>query len=335
MKKILGGFIILNLIFLFSAFSFNFSSRQEIIKKFLDEWEIKISIQTGYLDGETHYKIQVDAGSLTGKSKLEFPLGNWLYGGEFSIGRKPLFLSFAIYDEIWQKAHKDMEDKDWLDDWMFSYTKSDAEVKIDIWDASLKYRIWEGENFWKDWGGKNKKGKIDLVGGYRYERFKYRILGIRDVLYGGSSYEGEEVLDYKVEYYLPYFGVEGSYTTPVNNPKIKFLKNWGLGMELAFSPYAKAKDRDDHVLRNKLSHGDCKGWAARVALELLLEMTKNWNFNLGIDYLNVTTDGKQSQYFYDDDPGTSENEKGLRYDDIDLDIKEYHVFYWIALTYKF
>jgi len=337
MKKILGGFIILNLIFLFSALSSNFSSRQEIIKKFLDEWEIKISIQTGYLDGKTHYKIQFDAGGgSTGKSKLEFPLGNWLYGGEFSIGRKPLFLSFAIYDEMWQKAHKDMEDKDWIDDLLWSHTKSDAEVKIDIWDASLKYRIWEGENFWKEWGGKNKKGKIDLVGGYRYERFKYRILGIRDVLGGGSSHEGEEVLDYKVEYYLPYFGVEGSYTTPVNNPKIKFLKNWGLGMKLVFSPYAKAKDRDDHVLRNKLSHGDCKGWAAHVALNLFLEMQKNWSFNLGIDYLSVDTEGEQSQYWYGDDPlSPGVDDTGTSVEDIDLDIKEYHVFYWAALTYKF
>ncbi|RKY40391.1 MAG: hypothetical protein DRP76_02045 [Candidatus Omnitrophota bacterium] len=338
MRKILEEFVILNLVFFSAAFSYDSFSRQEIIRKTLDKWEMEISIKTGYLDGKTHYQIQFDAGGgSTGKSKLEFPLGNWLYGAEFSIGRKPLFLDFEIYNEIWQTADKNMEDKDWTDDLLWSHTKSDAEVKIDMWDASLKYRIWEGKDFWREWEGKNKKGWLDIVGGYRYERFKYRVLGVRYIVGGsGEYYSGEEVLAYKVEYFLPYIGVEGAYTTKIENQKIRFLKNWGLGMSLAFSPYAKAKDRDDHILRNKLSHGDCEGWAAYVGLELFLETQKNWNLNLGVDYLSVDTEGKQSQYWYGDDPATpGVDDTGAGVEDIDLDIKEYHIFYWAALTYKF
>jgi len=324
-------FILLLLFFSGVSFSHPKTTRSLIIKKTLDEWELRLGLKTGYLDGEMNYVIK----PAPYKSKLDFPLGNWLYGGEILIGRKPLYLGFEFYKEIWQTASGDMEDKDWFLGNLFSYTKSDSEVKLKIQNVYLKFCIWEGKNFWKGIS-EDKYQRLFFLAGYLYERFKYRILGIRNVLAGGSSYEGKEVLAYKAEYTVPYIGIEGECIYEIDNYSLsKFFKNLGISGYIAGSPYTKAKHRDDHILRNKLSHGDCDGWAVLAGLKIFIKTNKNWEINFGLDYLNIETDGKQSQYWYGDDPLTAYDDTGTCIDGIDLEIKQHYKFYWMSLVYRF
>ena len=226
-----------------------------------------------------------------------------------------------------------MKDKDWLEQYLFSSTESDADAQIVILDVSLVYNFWQGDKPWGDIANKFQKGGAGFLIGYKYENFKYDIIGVRDVLAGGSYYPGEKVLDYKIKYQIPYLGLNWQY---YNDVGYKVLDSWGVNILICGSPYVIAKDRDDHILRNKVLQGKAKGYAFLLGLNTFFTTKNHWGCRLGLDYTDISADGKQRQYWYGDDPASPYyDDTGDSIDGISLKIESSQLLCWGLLEYKF
>ena len=69
-------------------------------------------------------------------------------------------------------------------------------------------------------------------------------------------------------------------------------------LSFAYSDWAEARDRDDHVLRYKLSEADCQGQAYLINVDLEWNFLPQWVLGLDAEYMDIETTGKQHQRFY-------------------------------------
>jgi outer membrane protease len=309
--------------------------RERVIEKTLNKIEFELAIGMGYLNGVTSYEIDFPVDGYTGRSKLEFPFGNWLTGGNILVGYYPFYLNFQGWTNISKKRTGDMKDKDWLDSYLVSSTESDADAQMVILDARLLYNFWQGDNPWGDLSNIFQKGRAGFLIGYKYENFKHDIIGVKDSFTGESSYLGQKVLDYEVKYHMPYLGLNWCYFKDVVDKDIQSLDTWGVNVQVCGSPYVRAEDRDDHILRNKVSKGKAKGYGLLMGLNTFLKAKNNWIGRLGLDYTGILADGKQNQYWYGNDPAGPGDETGSSIEDINLQIESSQCLFWCLFQYNF
>jgi outer membrane protease len=306
--------------------------RGRVIETTLGKLEFTAAVGVGYLAGDTRYEIDFSDSGINGKSELVFPFNKWLAGGNVSAGYYPFYLNFQGWTNIAESTSSGMTDKDWADGFLFSSTKSDYKAQVSILDVNLLYNFWEGKKPWGDMSNSFQKGRFGLLIGYRYENFKYDIIGVKDLFTDISYYDGQKVLDYKVQYHIPYLGLNWQYS---NDLVDKIFDNWGLNIQACASPYVIAKDRDDHVLRNKLMEGDNKGYALLMGLNTFLKIKNNWIARCGFDYTGIWTDGKQNQHWYGDDPASPGDDTGSSIEGIKLKINSSQYLFWGLLQYHF
>jgi len=308
-------------------------TRERVIEKTLGKIEFELAIGIGYLSGYTSYEIDFPWDGYAGKSELKFPFDNWLTGGNISVGYSPFYLNFQGWTNISKKTNGDMEDKDWKGEYLLSSTKSDADGQMVILDVNLLYNFWQGDKPWGDVANIFQKGRLGFLVGYKYENFKYDIIGVRDVLGGGNYNLGEKVLDYKIQYHIPYLGLNLQYFKDAVD---KALDTWGVNIWVCGSPYVIAKDRDDHLLRNKVAQGKVKGYGFLMGLNTFFNTKNHWICRLGLDYSDIMADGKQNQYWYGDDPASEDyDDTGDSIEGIDLKIGSSQILFWGLLQYKF
>ena len=132
------------------------------------------------------------------------------------------------------------------------------------------------------------------MAGYRHQFFKYDVKNTNQIGYDlydpfFTIYVRGRTLEYEVTYYIPYFGL---------NSNILLGKRFRTNLNFGYAPWAFAKDRDDHLLRYKLSEGDTDGYA------YIANVNANWNFmahlylSIGGEYMKIHTTGTQHQSFY-------------------------------------
>lgn len=259
-----------------------------------------------------------------GDSELEFPLDVWVAEAKGTLGfdvfkNREIFISGNLRCFLSDPGNK-MKDSDWktipsigLYDFMFSYSESEAEMNgtdFDIAGGIVFLKKSYGDLF------VSLGGKI----GYRRQRFDYDIIGIaylwKDKESGPVSsydlYEDQKVLEYEITYRIPYLGLDAEVELPVR------LR---IAADLAFSPLVKAKDRDDHLLRNKEATSECGGVAFLFGVKSYYVLFKSklideFFLSLGSDFMYIYTIGEQDQHFYGDDPGTSDDETGIKIEGI-------------------
>jgi len=100
---------------------------------------------------------------------------------------------------------------------------------------------------------------------------------------------GGRVLEYEATYTIPFVELSGLY---------RFGRLVSLEGSLGYSPLVRATDRDDHLLRSKLSTGSDSGSAWLFELKLRLQMTKHWFAAIGASGLFVDTSGTQTQSYH-------------------------------------
>ena len=260
----------------------------------------KLGLETRYTSGETSYHINFDepwSQGGHGESKLEFPIDsvmagiNVVWGNRYKKNRQQTQTRFSL---TWLGVVHDgggiMKDSDWVEnDAAYGetphegrdlYTESDAELKGTVVDANFSYNF-RLSNSWT----------LGPLVGYRYHDFKYDIYGYRGI-YWTTPVSGEgKVLEYKVTYNIPYVGLSSDLLFGKRN---QFRFHFILG----YSDWADAEDRDDHLLRNKLSEGDCEGEAWLSSLTAEWAVSPRWRLSLGGEYADIDTKGIQHQSWY-------------------------------------
>jgi len=251
-----------------------------------------ITIGIARLSGDTIYQIggKYVTPSASGEyhfpiSELEFPLDVWMVSVEgskefaekwkVSVGAK---INYAI------NAGK-MKDSDWLTlsnpAQLDVYSESDAYLNALIMDIDIQYRFFERSNW------------SFIVGvGYIRQNFDYECKlnrqwspsGLAGYDYTGT---GSVDLTYEVTYSIPYMEI---------GIQFKFKNKVSLEASFGYSSIVNVKDLDVHVLRSKVSEGDCDGDAILFSLKGRYSFPRNWFLALQLDYTKIDTDGKQKQY---------------------------------------
>jgi outer membrane protease len=289
--------------------------------------DVDLGLQFGSLVGNTTYDITFDGG----ESKLEFPLGTYLLGFNFGWGYKNEQNQEKVKLDIkWLTNVGDgngiMKDSDWIDDdatflgisgynhpGKDIYSESEIKLRATIIDINVVYNFWPNKNI-----------SIGPMAGFRYQLFKYDVKNTEQVGYDSyatdytASVHGA-TLEYKVNYYIPYFGLSSN---------LQFGRRFKTNLSFGYTPWASADDKDDHLLRYKLSKAETDGYAYLANLNL------NWNFmthfylSIGSEYLRIHTTGTQHQSFY-----------GGPYAgwtaDVDDKITSWHWSIYEMITYRF
>lgn len=267
--------------------------------------ESTLGLVSGYLNGNSIYHISIYSGTSGVESELEFPLKTYLAGVEASFGSPASSKDDGFRVNIkWLKnigaGSGKMKDSDWITSDLDSlpppdgvgaphpgldiYSESDIDLSANIIDINAAINVLHGQRV-----------NLGPIFGYKYEKFKYAVSNTNQVGYGPynnptyTGYVAGKTLDYEVTYNIFYAGL---------NTELLLSKTFHTNIMLAFSPRTTVADRDDHILRSKLSTGDTTGHAYLAALNARWDASSQWALEVGGEYMNIHTTGTQHQYFY-------------------------------------
>ena len=254
----------------------------------------------GLMNGHTTYHISSYDATGGVESELEFPLNATLLGldgGYISRngkGQEVFRMGLQWITNLSSGSGK-LKDSDWLTDsvdiaavgsahpGLDIYSESDIALTANIIDLRASYNFWPSEQL-----------AIGPLAGVLYQNFQFDASNVHQVGYGpyAPAYTGSSpglVLTYEVTYTVPYFGV---------HTEMPFNSRFQAFLDLGYSPWASADDRDDHVLRGKLSTGTTSGSAYLAALTAQWDIEDNDLFLVRGQYLKIDTTGTQTQTWY-------------------------------------
>lgn len=283
------------------------------------EVSFDVSPRVGSLSGDTTYEIggyfagptPADSGyTMPRLSELKFPLdvgmlgigANLTFGFPYvASGRRKASGALALEAEYGQSFTKDageLEDSDWTEpdypDMLTIYSTSDTELEAKTWELrALVYPI-RVQGPLVGW-------RVGLGGGYLAQNFSYEASNVWQWSvypeYNGS-YPGK-VLTYEVDYEVPYVGMAAGMTLGEGRPVAV-----SLDARLGYSAWVSATDRDDHILRQKVSEGEADGDAVLLNLRCRVTFYRHVFVTLGLSSLAIDTEGTQTQTRYaDNDEG--------------------------------
>ncbi|AAW85741.1 omptin family protease OmpT [Aliivibrio fischeri ES114] len=242
-----------------------------------DKKDISLGLSLGVLNGASKELVYDDTGRKL--SQLDWRIDNvpiikletdWNINQRWTLTGD--FWSILIDDG---NAH--MEDRDWFIENQHFPTDISISPKTTLkkaYQASLHTTYWLfiQNNY-----------EIGALGGFQYNQFKWEDLG------GTYSYNnGTDVgtfpdvvgIDYKQEFGMFYAGLTGKYR--LDNSEFSFL--------LKLSPWVKAKDVDNHYLRNLTFYEKSNEYSDAVSLSI------NYNYNFGPN-MNLYTEYAYTRYF--------------------------------------
>lgn len=278
----------------------------------------EISIGTAKLDGHTQYIIQGDqSGGF--KSKLIFPLEQVIYKFDYSVNLNNYLLESIKLTMLKSRDSYDYSGKFLDSDWLYSRYEAGKDIYSES-DAYLDFRSLEAEVIFTEFY-QNSILKSNLSLGYLDQSFDFIVKDLFQYnYYNNTATEIEgEVLAYRVDYNLPYLGLQLS---SINSKSGKL--NYTL--KFRYSPFLKAEDFDDHILRDKLSYIDAEGSAYLLGAEFSYQISKNLNLLLAYDYAKFEASGTQIQTNYYDT---------VLFEDIDAKIESEQKSITAALAYLF
>ena len=264
---------------------------------------IDIAVGIGKLSGDTTYRIGGTVTTPSGSyqvhfpiSELQFPLDVFMVSVEGTIEFAEIWnVSVGVKKNITIYAGK-MKDSDWgayfLEGYPWAerdtldvYSESDADLDALMVDIALRCTLYQDSD------------SALFVGlGYMRQYFDYEV-GNLDQWYpsyyyyfgvdAGHYYVSGKVLAYEVTYSIPYMEIG---TQLRSNGKLSVEATVG------YSPIVDAEDRDNHILRSRVSEGDFDGEALLLSLEGRYDFQENWFLTLQASYTEIDTDGKSKTY---------------------------------------
>ena len=309
---------------------------------------VKAEPEAGMLNGTTDYSLEIsgyitdtiDGTPYNGKkeigSLLEFPIDSWLTGGtliiEDSTGTWALYLGGRV--ALTNPADK-MKDSDWdgftphYPRTLWSYTESDVEQSLSQFELSIRKRFSKSKS--KSWsliaGGRYQKISQDVIGISGYQRmFSPTAVDYDPPQYFENLYDNVSVIEYEISYKSIILGFN---TETILSPKIS-VDFTGLFMPTFYS------DRDDHILRKKLStsDGDGLGGSGKLLLGFFPGTINNRKtfIKFGAEYTYYSVSGNQTQSWYET---TSEADAGTTITNIPHEITSKQLALSLSVGFSF
>lgn len=256
--------------------------------------EVKTSLgpQFGYISGHTTYHISSYSGTSGVESELEFPLRAVLGGLVLTASDGQTDLEVGFLTNITSGSGK-LKDSDWLTSDLDIQETGQAHPGKDIYSESridLRAVVLEGAV--KTTYSLNGIDVLPTLG-MVYQFFDFDAYDTEQVGYGpyASVYTvsvSGRTIEYSIGYFFFYLGpeVEGQW------------QQLTLSAGVFFCPYVYASDRDDHLLRYKLSEAETDGTGYVARLSVSWQPQRGPRVSLQGRYLSLNTSGTQRQTFY-------------------------------------
>ena len=257
-----------------------------------------IAIGTERMSGNTAYQIGFPATAPDGTkmdgyfpfSKLDWPLDVWLARIDAGLNIGDSWRINGVLKKNISDPRDKMKDSDWITisnpSRLDIYSESDiSKFSAWIFDIDLEWNFLKRQS-WSLYAGL----------GYQYQKFDYDAKLIHQ--YSPSGLPGFDVygdgrvgITYDITYSMPYLKIGSDFQ--INN-------KFALAGSFAWSPIVKAKDEDNHLLREKggkICTGDMDGNAYMIDLSAKYNFTLSWFLKGGFQYTRIEVDGEQSQVY--------------------------------------
>jgi len=267
------------------------------VTKKTDSPKWSISIGTEILDGDTTYQIGYPI-TMNGQTyEGYFPFSELKWPLDVVLARFAASASFSGNWKINTSLKKNvtdpgdnMEDSDWITDSnpsrldIFS-TSEISDFNATIFDFDVEYTFVQNPKF-AFYGGL----------GYQYQKFDYDAQLIRQYSPSGlSGYDyvgdGRVGIAYDISYHMPYLMVGAD---------LNITPSFSLTGSVSVAPYVKAKDKDQHLLREyggKLTESDMDGTAFWTDVSGKYHFTPIWFVELGFHAAKIDVDGTMNQSY--------------------------------------
>jgi hypothetical protein len=259
------------------------------------------SLETGTIAGDTTYII---SGPQSGgfKSELIFPIEQPVLKFSYRLPLNRYKIADLNFSYL---KNTESESGIFIDsDWLYSYSSekaiySESDSYLDFYQADLKVNFLPFYNF------KSGKSFLSLSGGYQQQDFDFDIQDLEQINYlsGREAIVAGQVLTYQIEYNFPYLAFNWRRKTG--------QQGLNCSLSFGFSPFLKAEDRDDHVLRDKLSYIDAEGTAVLAEADLNYKFNRSFSLFAAWNYLKMEAEGTQVQKNYSGD---------ILFEDIDAEL---------------
>jgi outer membrane protease len=251
--------------------------------------------------GETAYEISASDGSSSIRSRLEFPLDGTYVGFDacmetdltlLQVDR--LSLGFRFLTNM-TDPDEDMNDYDWINGFLVGDTASEAEASSMILDFYAKGDVITQSNL-----------TIRGILGARHEQYDFDVYGLVGYylppIGNGPAFLSSDTLalTYEMTHNWVYGGAEGELS----------IGDSLVAAGSAIAGIGFVEDRDDHVLRGKISEGEFISFSMAVAANLTWYLSppdaaRRFYLKGGIEAMSMVADGEQDQSFEDGSPGYS------------------------------
>lgn len=263
-------------------------------------WRLDAALPVALIAGHTTYRISSTYANGSVASELVFPLQGLLAGlqGRLSLGAgddggRWVFEGSARHSLT--EATGTMEDSDWFEGQLEVDAVGATHPGKDIYSrskASLQALVLEARAA-REYA-LTPALRVAPLAGVLYQSFEYSVRDVRQVGYGPwePGFTGDvsgRALTYEVAYRAIYVGARGELSLGEGISGV--LDAW-------FSPFAQARDRDDHLLRGKLSETEADGRAGQVSLEGRIALGPEDALVLQGSLVAFSARGKQTFRFY-------------------------------------
>lgn len=248
--------------------------------------------------GETAYEISASSGGDTIKSRLEFPLDGTYVGADarFNMGGQIAGVKNVTFGAKFltniSDPSEDMNDYDWANGRLVGDTASDTEARSMLLELYCKGDILTQRSI-----------IIRGIAGFRHDDYAFEIYGLDGIYlppYGDGSRvfmpSDNLVLTYDMTHDWVYGGIEGELTL-----SDYFYLEANMAMGIGY-----IEDRDDHVLRGKVSEAEFVSFSVKAAAHVIWYITDptaptRFYVKAGVEGLSMVATGEQDQSFEGDD----------------------------------
>ncbi len=270
-----------------------------------DSWaNVELSAAGGVMSGYSQYEIggtTIYPSEVTEYhfpvSRLRFPVDSALVkvNGRVRAGEHWTF-SLEMATNLTENTGE-MKDYDWgiysgsSPDQLDVYSESDCDMEFFQFDARGRYQITEiilGHSTIGSW-----RLVPALGGGFKYQHYDFSTFDLDQ--WSPSHPENEsirksgKVLTYTAAYEIPYLELSCSLVLP---EKLSF------DVGLAYAPWLNFRDRDAHLLRDRVSKADhhWNGSAIMVNSSMRYDLENNWFVKADLELVYLQSEGRADVY---------------------------------------